>query len=78
MQAENHLDQAKQHFQKTLYLEPNHENSLLQLMVIAEYEGHDEQVERFCQRLQKWPSMMGDTSDDMSSFFRIRPSKELN
>ncbi len=53
MQADNCLNQAKQHFQKTLYLEPNHENSLLQLAGIAEHEGKNEQASRFRQRLQQ-------------------------
>lgn len=53
MQAENRLEKAKQHFQKTLYLEPNHENSLLQLAGIAEHEGHRDKAQRFRQRWQQ-------------------------
>jgi len=52
MQAENCFNVAKQHFQKTLYLNPNHEHGLLQLAIIAEHEGQHEQAERLRQRLK--------------------------
>jgi len=53
LQAENHLEQAKQHFQKALYLEPGHEHSLRQLVGIAEFEGNHDQERRLRQRLQQ-------------------------
>ncbi len=53
MQAENCIERAKQHFQKTLYLEPSHENSLLQLAGIADHEGEHDKAKRFRQRLQQ-------------------------
>jgi len=53
MQAEDQLVQAKQHFQKSLYLEPNHQNSLIQLLGIAEHDGQTQQAERLRQRLQQ-------------------------
>jgi len=53
MQASNHLEQAKQHFQKSLYLEPHHEDTLLQLIGIVEHEGNHVQAKRLRQRLEQ-------------------------
>jgi len=54
MQAQDFLHDAKKHFQKSIYLNPKHDDTLLQLALIAEQQGQHQDAEKIRHRMQKF------------------------
>jgi chemotaxis protein methyltransferase WspC len=53
LQAKHDLAEATQHFRKALYLDPNHPEALMHLMLLAQMRGDHIQAELLRQRLRR-------------------------